>query len=119
MSRGRKRKTVQKKPLEDCPLSEVTRRIHEIVAGQYSLSLPRSHGVPRMRQRGIDDADIPYVLKRGRIIEKHSPGGQWRYTMRGKTTDGREIDVSIAVDEGQSRITVVTVMPTTRKGEWR
>jgi hypothetical protein len=97
----------------------VTRRVHALVAGQFRLVLTKKHGIPRMQERNIDEADIRNVLKAGNVVNKHCPGGQWRYQMRGRTTEGSQIDIAIAVDEERSRITLVTVMRGTKKGEWR
>lgn len=112
-------KTSQGSALEDCPLAEVTRRVRALAAGQFRLVLPKKHGIPRMHERGIDEVDIRNVLKTGSAIEKHCPGGRWRYTMRGRTTEGSQIKIVVAVDEECSRITCVTVMRMTKKGEWR
>ena len=97
----------------------MTRRVRALAAGRFSLILTKRHGIPRMQQRGVDEADIRYVLKTGSVIEKHCPGGQWRYTVRGQTTEGGRIKIIVVVGEEDSRITVVTVMPMTKKGEWR
>ena len=95
----------------------MTRRIHALVAGKFSLTLTRQHGIPRMQQRKIDETDIRYVLKTGSVIEKHCPGGRWRYTMQGRTIEGNHLKIVVVVDEKDSRITVVTVMRMMKKGE--
>jgi len=116
---GRRRKTPQNKPLEDCPLAEVGRRIRALASGLFNLVL-RQHCRDQMRERDIDEADIRQVLRTGGVIGKHAPGGRWRYDMSGRTLEeGKEIKIAIAVDEERQRITVVTVMRKNRKGEWR
>jgi hypothetical protein len=72
-----------------------------------------------MKERKVDEADIPYLLKTGRVVDKHNSGWQWRYKVRGRTTEGTENDLVVSVDEEQLRLTVITVMITNRKGEWK
>jgi hypothetical protein len=97
----------------------VTRRVHALAAGQFRFGYLKKHIILRMQERGIDEVDVRNVLKTGSMIEKHCPGGRWRYTMQGRITEGSQIKIVVAVDEECSHITLVTVMRMTKKGEWR
>lgn len=100
-------------PMSDRPLSEkhAIQRIRVLWAeGEV---VPLYHAEARMRKRSIDILDVAHVITRtGRVVEVSKPGQLWRYTLEGKSVEGRKLCVIV---EMNGRLLIVTVFYTTRR----
>ena len=98
-------------PLHDPQdLRRVLQRIRKLWADGEVVILP--HAQTRMRERGIDTPDIQHVIRYGQIIKICRPKILWRYTLQGKSVEGRRIACVIEIT---GRLLIVTVIDLTER----
>lgn len=101
-------------PKRPAQLDELFPKIrHCIDQGLYRQS---KHAIGREIEREIDLPDVLYVLKTG-YHEKQKTSFDdafqtWKYAVRGKTLDGKDIRIIVAFDENEMMI--ITVMHVAR-----
>jgi uncharacterized DUF497 family protein len=88
--------------------SETLRRVTRDQGSQYLLT---EHAASMMRARGISLADIQVALQNGLVIsDEHrinDPTPRW--LVRGKTSDGADIELVVSVSEPDKAVRVVTM----------
>lgn len=88
---------------------ELLKRVRSAVeSGDY---LDTRHATDRKNERGISRLEIEYVLKNGwheKKKDKFEEGyDSWKYAMRGKTIDKKDLRIIIAF---QNKMLIITAM---------
>lgn len=70
------------------------------------------HALERLEERGIITLEVRYVLKTGRhehVKDEYKvEHNAWNYAIRGKTLDGRDLRIAVAIDsEGVLVVTAI------------
>jgi len=73
---------------------EATRRIHQ-AAGKTEYVLFSDHALERMEERGITDAQVYEVLRKGHVTEPPALTklGEWKCKIESELRGGREVGV--------------------------
>ncbi len=78
----------------------------------------RGHALERLQQREVTESEAIYVLKKGRHEKKKdefdNEKGNWKYAVRGKTVDNRELRVIVAFVEPDMFVITVIDLETSR-----
>lgn len=85
------------------------RRLLRISSNVACIFRYTAHALDEMRNDGIERTDVEFVLRRGIVarVEPHPRDGE-RWNVRGRDTDGRELEVVIALLEEVITIKVIT-----------
>lgn len=59
----------------------------------------RPHALQRMRERGFETTDIQHVILYGKVMSHSHPGGYWRYVVRGKPPDKKQLDCVVEIND--------------------
>lgn len=71
--------------------------------------IPDSHAQPRMQQRKVDNVDVLYVIRTGRIVAHSKPGKHWRYVIEGLELSAPRRNIRCVV-EINGFLVVITVI---------
>jgi hypothetical protein len=98
-------------------IADVLKKTRECVEnGRY---YDTSHAAVRKIQRKISLTDVLYILQHGyheRQKDQYKPEyGDWTYSIRGNSIDGRDIRIAVAFDEDDMLIITVIELPRGKK----
>lgn len=82
-------------------------RVHERIKKLWEEGLYVPHAQDRMRKRKVEDTDVQYLIKTGRIVEHHKPGDFWRYRLEGTSVDGKKVACVVEINDALKVITVM------------
>lgn len=85
-------------------------RIKRLYRDGYILILP--HALRRMAERHFETTDLQHVILTGRIVDHSRPQNYWRYVVRGKPPDGKEVDCVLEIND---RLIVISIYFSARR----
>jgi len=92
-----------------------TECINQLMSGAYGLTV-RVSVAQEMRLAGIDLTDVQYVGSTGRVVRSGMLGNRGLWVVRGETTEGVTIELTVAVISSDYDVELLEVQSVTKRG---